>query len=48
MPDIIRTPLRLPRDLHQRVRAAADREHRSLNAQLITLVERALSQEESK
>jgi hypothetical protein len=48
MPDPLSIHLRLPRDLHQRVREAADREHRSLNAQLITLVERALSQEESK
>lgn len=40
-----RVPLRLPPEWKPRIRAIADREHRSLHAQLLTWVERGLAQD---
>lgn len=35
--------LRLPDDLHARVKEAAERDHRSINAQIMWLMEQALA-----
>jgi hypothetical protein len=41
--DYARTALRMPRDLHQAVHAAAKAEDRSFNGQLIALIREAIS-----
>jgi predicted HicB family RNase H-like nuclease len=41
-----RITFRLPDDLHTRLKAAAAREHRSLNAQIVVYVERGLAADE--
>jgi predicted DNA-binding protein len=45
--EVSRTTLRLPTDLYLRVKALAGRKHRSLNAQLIRIVEYGLAAEEA-
>jgi hypothetical protein len=40
--------LRLPRPLHQQLRAMADAERRSLNAQLVHLLEQATAEREEE
>jgi predicted DNA-binding protein len=40
-----RTTLRLPEEMQERVKALADRERRSIHAQLLTLIERGLADE---
>src|SRR6266700_930964 len=42
-----RTTIRLPEDLHVRVRRLAERDRRSVHAQLLVLIERGLALEES-
>jgi predicted HicB family RNase H-like nuclease len=44
----IRFTLRLPAGLHQRLAAAAAREHRSINAQIVRYIERGLDQGEDQ
>jgi predicted HicB family RNase H-like nuclease len=39
----VRVTLRMPGPLHQRVKALADRDRRSLNNMLVVLIERGLS-----
>lgn len=39
---IHRISLRLPDDLHQRAKAASERDHRSLHGELLHLIERGL------
>ena len=39
--DVARIDLRLPPELHARIAALAAREHRSINAQLVHLIEEA-------
>ena len=41
--DIIQTTLRIPRGLHARLKKLSDKEKRSLNSQLLVLIEEALS-----
>jgi hypothetical protein len=41
--DEVRLTVRLPRDVMERVRAAAESERRSVNAQLVTLIEAGLT-----
>jgi len=45
---VIRFVLRLPPELHDRLRALAAAEHRSLHGQILYLLERALEAEEGK
>jgi hypothetical protein len=40
---MIRITLRLPDDLHAQVTAAAERDRRSLNAEILYLIEKGLS-----
>ncbi len=42
---VIRYLLRLPRDLHEAVQAIAEREHRSLNAQIVYILERFVAED---
>lgn len=42
----VRTNVRLPGDLAARVKEAAKKQHRSMNGQVIELLDRALKQEE--
>ncbi len=42
-----RTTIRLPEDLHVRVRRLAERDRRSVHAELLVLIERGLALEES-
>ena len=39
--NVVRIDLRLPPELHARIAALAAREHRSINAQLVHLIEQA-------
>jgi len=41
----VRVTLRMPGPLHQRAKALADRDRRSLNNMLVVLIERGLSHE---
>ena len=45
MDDDTRITLRLPTDLHARVAAAAASGHRSLNGEILWLIEQALNEE---
>jgi len=45
---VIRFMLRLSPELHDRLRALAAREHRSLHGQILYVLERALEAEEGK
>ena len=42
------TNVRIPNDLHQRVKDEAQRDRRSNNAEIITLLEEALKERDSK
>jgi predicted transcriptional regulator len=46
--DDIRTTIKLPDDLHERVKQLAERERRTFNGQIVWLVEHALDAEEAK
>ena len=43
---VIRFVLRLPPDLHDRLKTLAAREHRSLHGQILYLLERAIDMEQ--
>ena len=45
--DETRLTVRLPKKLHGRIKALADEDHRSLNAELVWLLEAAVEYEES-
>lgn len=45
LPKIVYTNLRLPADLHAKLKAQADKENRSLNSLYVVLLSRALQQE---
>jgi predicted HicB family RNase H-like nuclease len=44
----VRVTLRMPGPLHQRAKAAADRERRSLNNMLVVLIEQGLDHPEDR
>ena len=44
--DIIQTTLRIPRGLHARLKKMSDKEKRSLNNQLLIIIEEALNRTE--
>lgn len=46
MKDVIQFLLRLPPDLHAKLKAMAEREERSLNAQIVYLLRRAVQRDE--
>ena len=48
MTDETRMSIRLPDELLARLRRAAERDHRSVHAQMITYIERGLGQDESE
>jgi predicted transcriptional regulator len=41
-----RTTIRLPADLHERLRRAAERDRRTVHAEMLYLIERGLDQDE--
>jgi hypothetical protein len=45
--DVIITAIRIPRDLHALIATLAQIEHRSANAQIITLIEEAFAARET-
>jgi predicted HicB family RNase H-like nuclease len=46
--DEVRLTIRLTPELHARLGRAADRDHRSLNAQMISYIERGVTADERK
>lgn len=48
MPDEIKMSIRLRPDLHGRLSRAADRDHRSMHAQMIVYIERGLDLDERR
>jgi len=48
MADKIKTTVRLDPDLHERLGQAAERDHRSMHAQMIAYIERGLTQDERR
>ena len=44
----IKMSIRLPDELHARLSRAAERDHRSMHAQMIVFIERCLDQEEKE
>ena len=40
--------VKLPADLHERLRQAAERDHRSMHAEIVSYVERGVKQDEAK
>jgi len=45
MPDEIKMTIRLSPDLRERLKQAAERDHRSMHAQMIAYIERGLDQD---
>jgi len=48
MADEIKMSIRLRPELHERLKQAAERDHRSMHAQMLALIERGLDQDEGK
>ena len=48
MDEEVRLTIRLPADLHRRLTELARREHRSLNGEMIALLEQAITQAEGR
>ncbi len=46
--DEIKMSIRLSPDLHARLKQAAKRDHRSMHAEMVALIERCLDQDEAK
>ncbi len=42
---MFRLLLRLPKELHEAIQAVAEREHRSLNAQIVHILERFIAED---
>jgi predicted transcriptional regulator len=42
-----RTTIRIPDDLHKRLKDAAERNHRSVHAQILVYIERGLEEEQA-
>ncbi|HEY8602180.1 MAG TPA: Arc family DNA-binding protein [Thermomicrobiales bacterium] len=48
MPETVRLVLRLPEGVHEAIKAIAEREHRSLNGEIVYILERYAQEERAR